>query len=227
MNKFDTSFFQKYIPEWQELINVIHTHALKIIGSIFVQISLFAVLPSFFYYYSKLIQEFVPFYWLEILLILVFIKIIYNIFDWYNDVWLITNDWIISLERSLLSTSVSSLNYENIEWIWVEENWFMDKLFTKWDLVIQKIWDDAFILENAVNPFSAVDIIERVGEYVEHEHEEVEEDKFDVIMDALGWVVWNYLDKKDIEKSEKQEKIEELIEKIEQIKEEEWTIDLR
>ena len=66
------------------------------------KLALFAVLPSVFYYYSISIQKIVPFYALEILLIIVFIKTIYDIFDWYNDVWIITDCSVIWLERSLL-----------------------------------------------------------------------------------------------------------------------------
>jgi len=222
MNKFDINFFQKYIPEWQELISVIHTHPIQILKWLMVKISLFAILPSFFFYYSKSLQEFVPFYVLESLLIIVFVKVIYDIFDWYNDVWIITNDWVISLERSFLKTNADSISFDNIEWIWVEQEWIFDKLFMKWDLVIHKIWDDSFVLKDAINPFKAVDTLEEISQYEEEEH--IEDDKFDMIMDALWWVVWNYLENKDTQKNEKQQKLEEVIEKVEKSKS---TIDLR
>ncbi len=222
MNKFDINFFQKYIPEWQELISVIHTHPIQILKWLMVKISLFAILPSFFFYYSKSLQEFVPFYVLESLLIIVFVKVIYDIFDWYNDVWIITNDWVISLERSFLKTNADSISFDNIEWIWVEQEWIFDKLFMKWDLVIHKIWDDSFVLKDAINPFKAVDTLEEISQYEEEEH--IEDDKFDMIMDALWWVVWNYLENKDTQKDEKQQKLEEVIEKVEKSKS---TIDLR
>ena len=55
------------------------------------------------------------------------------------------------------------------------------------------------------------------------EQSKLGDDKFDVIMDALGWVVETYLDKKT-RKSDKQKELEEVIEQVEKNK---WTIDLR
>ena len=57
----------------------------------------------------------------------------------------------------------------------------------------------------------------------EDNEDDIEQDKFDIIMDALGWVVWNYLEKGK-EKTRKQEELEE---KIKEIEKQIWTIDLR
>lgn len=220
MNKFDINFFSKYIPEWQELIKIIHTHPVNIINSLIVKLALFAILPSVFYYYSLSIQTIIPFYILEIFLIIVFIKTIYDIFNWYNDVWIITDCSVIWLERSIFKASSDSIEYGSIEWVWVEQNWIIDKILSKWDLIIHKMWDDSFVLNNAINPYKAVDIIEWI---INQEEEDVETDKFDMIMDALSWVVWNYLEKWK-EKNKKQEILEE---KIKEIESKLWTIDLR
>jgi len=220
MNKFDINFFSKYIPEWQELITIIHTHPIGILNSLIVKLWLFAILPSIFYYYSISIQTIIPFYVLEVFLIIVFIKTIYDIFDWYNDVWIITNKSVIWLERSLLKANSDSVEYDSIEWVWIEQDWIMDKILSKWDLVIHKVWNDSFVLNNAINPYKAVDIIEWI---INQEEEDVETDRFDMIMDALWWVVWNYLEK-DKQKLKKKEILEE---KIKEIEKKIWTIDLR
>lgn len=222
MNKFDINFFSKYIPEWQEMISVIHTHPITIFLKLSVKIGLFVILPIIFYYSAIAIQNFIPFYVVEIYLLIIFINIIYDIFDWYNDVWIVTDDWVIWLERSFLKSNTNSLNYENIEWIWVEQDGILDKILIKWDLVIHKIWDDTFTLPNASNPLKAVDILETVSEQA-NQIDDSEEDKFDMIMDALSWVVWNYLEKKEDEKVEEDSKDKDLA----NIKNNKNTIDLR
>lgn len=222
MNKFDINFFQKYIPEWQKLLSVIHIHPLKILNSIIVKLWLFVILPSFFFYYSKNIQSIIPFYFLEWFLIIVFIKIIYDIFDWYNDVWIITNEWVISLQWSLLKINTDSVTFDNIEWVWVEQDWFLDKVLKKWDLIIHKIWDDSFTINDAANPFKAVDILETISQ--ESEKDWMENEKFDMIMDALWWVVWDYLENNKNDTEDKIENVEKILQKIEK---NEWTIDLR
>lgn len=117
-------------------------------------------------------------------------------FDWYNDVWIITDAWVIDLDWSLLRTNMSTIDFENMEWMEVEQNSIFDKILSKWDLVIHKIWDDWFVLPNCINPYSALNQVEWIKNHIEdlEEHEDDGHiDRFDMIMDSLGWVVENYL----------------------------------
>jgi len=199
MNKFEQTFFQKYVPEWQSIKWVIHEHWIKIVDKLFVRLGLFTFVPSFLYYYSQWFQSSVSFIYFEIYLILIFLKLIYDVFNWYNDVWIITEKGVIDLDWALLKTSSSSIKYENIEWIWVEQAWLWDKLLNKWDVVIHKIWDDEFRLEDAKIPYEALDEIEKISKESQKAWEDEEKDKFDLIMEALGWVVEDYLDRKGID----------------------------
>jgi len=130
--------------------------------------------------------------------------------------------WLIKLERSLFKTNTKSVEYDKIEWMEVEIWWLWDKIFKKWNILIHKIWDDSFFLWNANNPYKWVDLIEETANEAEIV-EETNDNKFDVIMEALWWVVENYLDKK-MTKIDKQKEIEKVIEEIEKNT---WTIDLR
>jgi len=223
MNKFEEKFFKKYIPEDQNVKWIIHIHWIDIIWKIFLWLTSWALIPSFLYYYSERIRDFIPFYFLEILLIIIYIKIIYDIFDWYNDVWIITKQWITELERSLFKVKTNSVSFNSIEWLEVEQDWIIDKILKKWNLYIHKIWEESFKLLNCTNPQTAVNTIEEINNEVEIEENDIEDDKFDTIMDALWWVVENYLDKKT-QKTEKQQMLEGAILKIQEKK---WTIDLR
>jgi hypothetical protein len=51
----------------------------------------------------------------EIYLIIIFLKLVYDIFNWYNDVWIITETGVVDLEWALFKTTTNSVNYENIE----------------------------------------------------------------------------------------------------------------
>lgn len=222
MNKFEASFFQKYISEWQEIKWIIHIHFIDIIAYVFLWLSMWAILPSFMYFYSELIHNLIPFYFLELLLIFVYIKIIYEVFNWYNDVWIVTDNWIVALKWALFKTDSQSIDYDKIEWIEVEQDWILDKIFKKWNLIIHKFWDDSVSLINAQNPYMWVDLIEKIDEQI-NDNKEIEWEKYDIIMDALWWVVENYLDKKT-SKTEKQQELEKVIWEVEK---KEWTIDLR
>jgi hypothetical protein len=224
VNKFNESFFAKYVPEWQKFKDIIHAHPIQIILSLLVKIWLFVIIPVVFYYYSPRFQV-VQFVYIEIYLILVYIKIIYDIFDWYNDAWIITNEWIIYLKWSLLKTKIDTIKFDAIEWFWVEQDWFIDKILKKWDLVIDKIWeeDDALVLRNATNPYKAVDLIEAVKN---ERDDPTEDDKFDMIMDSLNWVVWDYLTKNKTVIKEQKDDENYKKDEIEKIMKSEGTINL-
>lgn len=222
MNKFEKSFFSKYVPEWQEIQWVLHSHFVNIFNKLFLWLTLWVIIPSFLYYYSIRLQELVPFFVLEWLLIIVFIRIIYNIFNWYNDVWIVTTLWVIQLDRAFFKTNTKSVEFEKIEWIEVQQSWIIDKILKKWDLIIHKIWDDTFLLANSMNPYLWIDFIEEISqenEVIKETHNE----HYDLIMDALWWVVENYLEKK-LEKTDKETEAEKI---VEEAKVKKGTLDLR
>lgn len=194
MNKFDESFFKKYLPEESEIIYVVHKHTISILWKIFLFISLFVLIPTTFYYLSYKLKDIIPFYFFELYLLITFAKVIYDIFDWYIDSWIITNDWIYDIKWKLFKTDVNSVNYENIEWIEIEQDWIIDKVFKKWNLIIHKVGSDTFRLNDVSNPYFAAEQIEENSEW--HDEHEHEEDKFELMMETLSWVVADYLERK-------------------------------
>jgi len=203
MNNFEKTFFKKYISEEQEVRWVIHEHWIKIADNILLRIGLFTLVPSFLLYNSLYLQDIVNFMYFEIYLIIIYLKLVYDIFNWYNDVWIITDEWVTELNWALFKTSTSSVRYENIEWIWVEQWWIWDKILNKWDIIINKIWDDEFRLVDARVPYEALNEIERISNELKNasleEKAEAERTKFELIMDALWWVVTEYLDEKNLD----------------------------
>lgn len=190
MNTFDIQFFGKYVPEWQELLHVIHTHVIVIVLELVVKICLFALIPSVFYFYSPVIRDFIPFFYFEFYLIFLYIKLVYDLFDWYNDVWVVTNEWVINVKRSFLKTNSDSVNFENVEWIWVEQHGLMDKIFGKGDLIIHKIWDDTFRLKDAAKPYKSVDLLESM----EKEEKDIDKERFQLILQTLSGAIGDYVE---------------------------------
>lgn len=228
MNKFDLDFFKKYVPEWQEMMHIIHIHPIVILWNLIVTICLFLVLPIWLFYNSKTIQTEVPFYFLEIYLFIIFFKIIYDILNWYTDVWILTNNSIISLNWSFLKAKTESINFDKIEWIWVEEEWILDKILKKWDLIIQKFWEEEFILEEAINPYKAIDLIEELSSPAEESWPSITDERFNQLLEAISWAVWEHVNGKNTSpfsyKNKKDEIKKEVIKRAENT---EGTIDLR
>lgn len=125
----------------------------------------------------------------------------------------------------LIKEKTSSVDFNNIEWLWVEQSWIIDSILKKWDIVIHKIWDEKFILEDVFLPFKKTDLIEQLSEeydIVEDEDDNINE-KFNTLINTLAWVMENF-SSKDKEENIKKEELEE---KLKKIKNNNWTIDLR
>lgn len=204
------------------MLGVIHEHWLKIVDNILILLGLFTLIPSFMYYNSVRFQELVPFYFFEIYLFLIFSKLIYDIFDWYNDVWIITSTGVVDLDWALFSTDMTTVKFEKIEWVEVEQYGIMDTIFNKWDIVIHKIGTWEFRLPDASIPYEALDQIEKISK---EKTAPKKDDKFEMVMEALSWVVENYLDTNWTTKKAKQkEKTDNYY--LKKIQHTEWTIDL-
>lgn len=224
MNKFDQYFFKKFVPESSTIKWVIHEHIIVILDRLIVELSFFVFLPSFLYYYSDRFRELIPFVFFEWFLILIFFKIMYDIIDWYNDVWIITDDGVVDLDWKLFDTNAESVNYDNIEWIEIEQSGIWDMILRKWNIVIHKIWSDHFRLDNATVPYEAVDEIDRAAKWIHNlwnENTQKEPINMEIIAEALSGVVWEYLDRQWIKTKKKDE------DPVNKVKYTEWTIDLR
>lgn len=88
---------------------------------------------------------------------------------------------------------MKTVNYENIEWQEVEQDGIWDTILRKWDVVLHKIWDDNFRLREAVNPYGAINMIEKYSNEVETDEQE---DRFEMILESLGWVMEDFLERK-------------------------------
>lgn len=227
MNKFDNFFFKSYVSEWSEILWVIHWHFIIVLNKVLSGLLLFAIIPSFLYFESLLLQEKVPFLYFEVYLILTFIKVVYDIFDWYCDVWIITDSGVVDLEWSFLQNNNVSLKFENIEWIEVEQSWLWDKVLWKWMLVIHKVWDWTFTLPDASRPFAAVDEIEEASNMHFDEDDWVEDGQsFNDVMHFLWDVIKDHIDKKEETNDYDTPEYDDLEELKEKIKRKDWTIDL-
>jgi hypothetical protein len=237
MNNFEKTFFKRYISEWLTVKWIIHEHWIKIFNKLIIILGLFVFIPSFLMYNSVFFQREINFIYFEIYLFIIYFKIIYDIFDWYNDVWIITEEWVTDLDWALLKISSVSVKYENIEWIWVEQDWLWDKLLNKWDVIIHKVWSEEFRLVDAKVPYKALNEIEAISwalkEKAENQKAEAEKTKFELVLEALWQVVEKHLDDEWLDKNKflsKRKTIQEKTEKkdfSEKVVLEEGTIDLR
>lgn len=216
--------YQKHVPEGQEIKAIIHEHWITVMDSFILWVSFWVIIPSFLYYQSIRIQEYVPFIALEALLFIIFLKIVYELFNWYNDVWIVTEHAVYDLEWSLLKSNVESIHFENIEWVEIDKHRIWDNIFNKGDVIIHKFGEESLAIYNAYSPYKAVDIIEG---YIHPMDDDEPHDRFDMIMDTLSGVVTDYLERNGLKDSYDNPETLEDMQEDENPWEDEYTIDIR
>lgn len=230
MNKFDELFFSQYVSNGTKLVTIVHKHIIVIIDKIILNYFFGAILPSFLYYYSDTLKGFIPFFVLEIFLIGMFIKWLYDILDWYNDAWIVTEDGVIDLDWKLFNSNSVAVKYAGIEWLEYIEKWFLDALLWKWDIVIHKVWGgNKFILENAATAMKNIEMIDKrlkeTKKKIQSHAKPTEEkppENFETVLKALTAVVEGYLQWNGYKKDDSEEK-KALIKEVKKMW---WAIDL-
>ena len=62
----------------------------------------------------------------ELFLVGIYGTLVYVVFDWYNDVWLITDRGVIDVDWQYFSGNIQYIDYHDIHGIEIRTNSFMD-----------------------------------------------------------------------------------------------------
>ena len=176
-------------------------------GSVF-----FKILFKYFCYLAVLVlifllldryikREYLPrvFAWLWLIL---FTKFCIDFCDMYLDCIVMTDTWItLYLREWLLEYKTEHFDWTTIETISFNQKWIWDKIFMKWDVTITLDHGIEYPFEDISNPKKQVDKILLLKNHfsvpapTETEDPELEWKKFDILVEALGEVVKDYIDK--------------------------------
>jgi len=222
LNYFDELFFAKYVKSDDEVIEVCHKHPIWIIDDILIWMFFWVILPSFFYYNNTFnSNNLVDFIYFESFVIFIYLVLMYKIFDWYNDSWIITSNWIIDLDWQLFKANIVYIDFDDIKWIELQQSsiwdWFLDKA----NIIIHLEGENStFILEDAKSPKNIVWFIQEVIEEKQKAAEEEDQTSFEFLINTLKKVVKDHLvEGKEVEDNNKDD--------IEKVLNKKWTVDLR
>lgn len=150
MNKLEKFFIKKILDKKEEVIHVIHKHWIEFIWPILKWSILWILVPLFLVWLYPEYYEYI-FIWFAFVAVMA----IYDFFDWYMDVLILTNLWIVHSEWNWFFESKSSrMEYDSIEDIEFEHIWFLSSIFEYWDLHIERpSWEICF--KNTANPKKA------------------------------------------------------------------------
>lgn len=227
---FDEIFFSNFIQhEWDEVLDICHRHITTIIDTIIIWMFFWVVLPTFFYYNNSFeLRNLIPFIFFEIYLFVTYIYLIYKIFDWYNDVWIITDKWIIDLDWQLMKTNIVYIDYNDVKWIEIHQNSAWDWMLNKWEITIHLEWEwAAFGLTEAKNPWEIVWFIQGILEEREKKKKDKDVSFNDKFFNTIKWVIKDYLEREWSEEIIIDEERENLEKDLNRTLKKKWTIDLR
>ena len=123
--------------------------------------------------------------------------IMYLIFDWYNDVWLATENEIIDVHWRIITQDVLYIPYEKIEGIEVRtKNWWY-ALIGASDVIVKLNGDDSFVLPGASSAQKVVWYIKECANGKKKEETIEDREPFEILVDTLTDVVRGSLWKKE------------------------------
>ncbi len=189
----------------EEMIYVVSHHYIAYFGTIVVLFISIAIVFSLYKLISIFSLPIASWVW-WILWIIVYINFMLNFFDVYLDAIIITDRSLIIYEWYwLLKNSIDVIANHAVESAYSEQNWIVDSMFDKWNLIIKTAGGDT-VFKNIASPVEvANDINKIIFSIVEKDEEkeweqiwEYEEKKWwdlDVFMQAMEEVVREYKDR--------------------------------
>lgn len=198
MTSFDRIFFSRYVKDGSKIHYVFHRHIILILEVIVLWLLFAVILPAFFYFNNSFsIRESIDTLTVSFYLMGVYMITMYLLFDWYNDVWIATENEIIAIRWKLITQDALYTEYEKIEGIEVRtQNWWY-ALIGASDVVIKLAGDDSFTLAGASRAAAIVGYIKECAKGKENAEESDDREPFEILIDTLTDVVKGSLGKRE------------------------------
>ncbi len=116
----------------------------------------------------------------------------YKLFDWYVDVWIMTESTIVAMKWKWFSSNLLYIPYTKIEGIEIRTRSWWAALLGMSDVVVKLAGADEFILYSAKRPNEIIAFLQDVGKK-KKAHDEDAREPFDILVDTLSWVVKGHL----------------------------------
>ena len=198
------ALIKKYLDD-QEVYAVIWHDILVYLKIVSGYIAILVLLYILFVVLQRYVISHTAIVWTAALMwITLYVKWLYDVADEYLDSLVVTNRWLILFRRNgLFDYKTDHLQRVSIESIAEEQSTFLDSVFKKWDITI-KLEDERIRFKEVSHPAQKVWQLlnwksKILGRYEYHENEtsaEVGRDKYELLVEALGEVVTEYVDKK-------------------------------
>lgn len=193
MNNFDNLFFRAYTWADTEVREVFHRHYFIIIEDIVVWVFFGMIIPGFLYSQDifTLKSSIHPIY-SYVYMIFMYLILMYKLFDWYVDTWIMTESMIVSMRWKWFSSDILYIPYKKIEGIEIRTRSWWAALLGMSDVVVKLAWDDEFMLSSADRSTDIVSFLQDVGKWKKW-HKADDREPFEILVESLSSVVKGHL----------------------------------
>lgn len=209
MNKFDTLFFSQYINPQENILEVFHRHVVVILEEIILWTFFAVVIPTFLYSQNIFdIQAGVSEFSFTVYLLLIYGILMYKLFDWYADVWVVTDMTIVDVKWRYFTSNLLYIPYNKVEGIEIRTRSWFTAMIGMSDVIIKLAWQESFTLTSAARPAAIVEFIQNSTQHKNGWHDADDREPFEILVETLSDVVkwhlvtgWkNYITRDYIEK---------------------------
>jgi len=153
--------FRSYLGEGEQIEFVVHRHVLLEFKN-FLKVFVFGIfLPALGWWPFPQVSLFAM-AWLT----LGAVRFIYEFFDWYYDVWIVTNVSIIEIMwRGFFDRSSTRIEYHIIQGIGYEVKGLMPTLFNYGTIALDKFTGTQSVFDGAVNPKKKAEMLTKAQEH--------------------------------------------------------------
>lgn len=189
MNNFDSLFFQAYTGADSEIRDVFHRHPFVIVEDILVWVFFALVIPGFLYGQDIFsLRMSIPEWYSYIYMALIYAVLMYKLFDWYVDVWIMTESTIVAMHWRWFSSDLLYIPYEKIEGVEIRTRSWWAALLGMSDVVVKLNGSEEFTLYAARKPGQIITFLQEVGKK-KHDDKEDDREPFDILVESLSGVV--------------------------------------
>lgn len=196
MSSFDTLFFEQHISEEETIQKVFHRHIFVMIEDLIIWIFFGLIIPAFLYFFDVFsIKTLTDPTWIYAYLFLIYFILLYKLFDWYLDVWIMTNKTLVDMRWKWLTPQLLYIAYDKIESIEVRTQSWLYSMVGISDVRIHLAGEEFHTLTSASHPKEVVQFLQDKlkNDNKEKNSEEKEKEPFDVLVDTLSGVVKDHL----------------------------------
>lgn len=154
LEKIQKAVFKKYLGDDEEIIFTTHNHFFSTLGKILGDVIIWMVIPTTLIIFDIFVPYVIYLYFIGIPVIL------YHLYDWYADAFVITNKGIINVVWNGFTQSNSQrVQHVDIVVVNIEKSNFLQSIFNYGKLIITVSDGSRLSIDNAINPEKAQGII--------------------------------------------------------------------